>query len=122
MAFAAVFAFVFIIPIAYAIYISFYQQRLIGGNVFVGIDNYARLFKDQQFWAAVMRVSLFTLVQVPIMLFLAAALALAIDPMKLHGTKFFRIGTFLPLRSSCCGVYLDLGFCLRCKIWSCGKF
>ena len=30
------------------------------------------------------------------MLFLAAAMALALDSMKLHGTKFFRISTFLP--------------------------
>ncbi|RDX28089.1 ABC transporter permease, partial [Bifidobacterium breve] len=42
------------------------------------------------------RVALFTCVQVPIMLFLSAAMALALDSMKLHGAKFFRISTFLP--------------------------
>ncbi len=30
------------------------------------------------------------------MLFLSAVMALALDSMKLHGTKFFRITTFLP--------------------------
>ena len=40
--------------------------------------------------------ALFTMVQVPIMLFLSAAMALALDSMKLHGAKFFRITTFLP--------------------------
>ena len=44
------------------------------------------------------RVTIFTVFQVPIMLFLAAAMALALDSMKLHGTKFFRISTFLPMR------------------------
>ncbi|MFR2857846.1 MAG: carbohydrate ABC transporter permease [Bifidobacterium breve] len=94
--FAVVFVFVFIVPIVYAVYISFFQKKMIGGNVFVGVANYVRLFGDAQFWSSVGRVALFTVVQVPIMLFLAAAMALCLDSMKLHGTKFFRIGTFLP--------------------------
>lgn len=94
--FALAFAFVFIIPILYAIYISFFQRRMIGGTRFVGLANYARLFQDANFWSAVGRVALFTVVQVPIMLVLAALMALALDSMKLHGAKFFRISTFLP--------------------------
>ena len=94
--FALVFVFVFVIPILYAIYISFFQKQMIGGTKFVGISNYIRLFHDQQFWSSVGRVTLFTCVQVPIMLFLSAAMALALDSMKLHGAKFFRISTFLP--------------------------
>ena len=69
---------------------------MIGGTKFVGINNYIRLFHDPQFWSSVWRVALFTMVQVPIMLFLSAAMALALDSMKLHGAKFFRITTFLP--------------------------
>ena len=94
--FALVFTFVFIVPIVYAIYISFFEKRMVGGTVFVGVDNYLRLFGDDQFWASCGRVALFTIVQVPIMLFLSAAMALALDSMKLHGAKFFRISTFLP--------------------------
>lgn len=94
--FVLVFLFVFIIPILYAIYISFFENRMVGGTVFVGFENYKRLFADGLFWSAVGRVSLFTIIQVPVMLCIAALLALAIDSMKLHGTKFFRISTFLP--------------------------
>ncbi|ANU43083.1 ABC transporter permease [Bifidobacterium animalis subsp. animalis MCC 0483] len=94
--FAAVFVFVFIIPVLYAIYISFFQNRMIGGNRFVGVANYTRLFHDPLFWSAVGRVAIFTVVQVPIMLGLAALMALALDSMKLHGMKFFRISSFLP--------------------------
>ncbi len=94
--FVLVFTFVTIIPILYAIYISFFQTRMIGGTQFVGFANYVRLFHDQNFWSAVGRVALFTVVQVPIMLFFSAFLALALDSMKLHGMKFFRIATFLP--------------------------
>ena len=92
--FAVVFVFVFIIPIVYAIYISFFKKQMVGGTKFVGFENYARLIQDPQFWSSVGRVTIFTVFQVPIMLFLAAAMALA--SMKLHGTKFFRISTFLP--------------------------
>ncbi|WP_366936167.1 carbohydrate ABC transporter permease [Bifidobacterium sp.] len=94
--FAVVFVFVFIVPIVYAVWISFFQKKMIGGTVFVGLANYGRLLGDTQFWDSVRRVALFTVVQVPVMLFLAAALALALDSMKLHGSKFFRISTFLP--------------------------
>ena len=94
--FALVFTLVFIVPVVYAVYISFFQKRMVGGTQFVGFANYARLLHDQQFWSSVGRVALFTIVQVPIMLFLSAAMALALDSMKLHGTKFFRISTFLP--------------------------
>ena len=94
--FAVVFVFVFIIPIVYAIYISFFKKQMVGGTKFVGFENYARLIQDPQFWSSVGRVTIFTVFQVPIMLFLAAAMALALDSMKLNGTKFFRISTFLP--------------------------
>ena len=94
--FAVVFVFVFIIPIVYAIYISFFKKQMVGGTKFVGFENYARLIQDPQFWSSVGRVTIFTVFQVPIMLFLAAAMALALDSMKLHGNKFFRISTFLP--------------------------
>lgn len=94
--FAVVFVLVFVIPIIYAIWLSLYQQRLVGGNSFVGLANYTRLFHDEQFWASVRRVAIFTIVQVPIMLTLSALMALALDSMRLHGTRFFRISTFLP--------------------------
>ena len=94
--FAVVFVFVFIVPIVYAVYISFFKKQMIGGTKFVGFENYVRLLGDGQFWSSVGRVALFTCVQVPIMLCLSALMALALDSMKLHGTKFFRISTFLP--------------------------
>ena len=90
------FVFVFVVPVVYAVFLSFFQQRMVGGTVFAGLANYRRLVADTHFWQSVSRVALFTLVQVPVMLFLAAVLALAIDSMKLHGMKFFRITTFLP--------------------------
>ena len=40
--FAVVFVFVFIVPIVYAVYISFFKKQMIGGTKFVGFENYAR--------------------------------------------------------------------------------
>jgi multiple sugar transport system permease protein len=94
--FMIVFALVFLAPIAYSIYLSLYRNRLIGGNAYVGLDNYQRVLQDPQFWSAFGRVALFLVVQVPIMLFLALLLALAIDSGRLYGAGFFRVSIFLP--------------------------
>ncbi|MEU6430660.1 sugar ABC transporter permease [Microbispora sp. NPDC046973] len=94
--FIAVFALVFLAPIAYSIYLSLFRTRLIGGTSFVGAGNYLKVLQDPQFWSAFGRVALFLVVQVPIMLFLALLVALAIDSGRLYGSAFFRISVFLP--------------------------
>ncbi len=86
----------FIAPLVYAIYLSTYRNQLIGGNSFVGLDNYTQLFQDAAFWHALLRVLLFLVVQVPIMLGLALAAAMAIDSARLYGANLFRIVLFLP--------------------------
>lgn len=94
--FMAVFALVFLAPIAYSSYLSLFRNRLIGGNSFVGLDNYRQALADPKFWSALGRVSVFLVVQVPIMLFLALLVALAIDSGRLYGRNFFRVSIFLP--------------------------
>ncbi|WP_338019436.1 carbohydrate ABC transporter permease [Saccharothrix deserti] len=94
--FLAVFALVFLAPIVYSIYLSFFRNRLVGGNSFVGLDNYQQVLADPQFWSGVGRVSLFLVVQVPVMLFLALLVALAVDSGRLYGRNFFRLAVFLP--------------------------
>ncbi|MFI5874906.1 carbohydrate ABC transporter permease [Streptomyces sp. NPDC051445] len=94
--FVAVFALVFLAPIAYSIYLSLFRDQLIGGNQFVGPDNYTRALQDEAFWSAVGRVALFLVIQVPIMLGIALLVALALDSGRLYGKSFFRITIFLP--------------------------
>jgi multiple sugar transport system permease protein len=94
--FLAVFVLVFIVPVAYSIYLSFYRDQLIGGNAFVGLLNYQQAFGDEKLWAALGRVALFFVVQVPVMLVLALVAALALDSARLHASSFFRIALFLP--------------------------
>ncbi|WP_457964685.1 carbohydrate ABC transporter permease [Arthrobacter sp. D1-29] len=94
--FMAVFALVFLAPIAYSIYLSVFRTQLIGGTTFVGLNNYTRALSDPQFWSALGRVSMFLAVQVPVMLFIALLVALALDSGRLYGKAFFRISIFLP--------------------------
>ncbi|WP_328498461.1 sugar ABC transporter permease [Streptomyces sp. NBC_00414] len=94
--FVAVFALVFLAPIAYSIYLSLFRDQLIGGTQFVGFDNYQQALQDDRFWDSLARVSLFLAVQVPIMLFIGLLIALALDSGRLYGTDFFRITIFLP--------------------------
>ncbi|MFF7653072.1 carbohydrate ABC transporter permease [Streptomyces sp. NPDC007983] len=94
--FVVVFAFVFLAPIAYSVYLSLFRDQLIGGTSFVGLDNYQQALQDDRFWTSLTRVSLFLLVQVPIMLGIALLVALALDSGRLYGRDFFRISIFLP--------------------------
>ncbi|WP_241562052.1 carbohydrate ABC transporter permease [Streptomyces hoynatensis] len=94
--FMAVFALVFLAPIGYSVYLSLFRDQLIGGNHYVGLANYRQALQDAQFWESLTRVSLFLLIQVPIMLFLALLVALALDSGRLYGRDFFRIAIFLP--------------------------
>ncbi|MFC8225045.1 carbohydrate ABC transporter permease [Streptomyces sp. NPDC057287] len=94
--FVLVFAFVFLAPIVYSVYLSLFRDQLIGGTTFVGLDNYRQALQDEQFWTSLSRVSLFLLIQVPIMLGIALLVALALDSGRLYGKDFFRISIFLP--------------------------
>ncbi len=94
--FVAVFLLAFIAPVVYAIGLSLFRTRLVGGTSFVGLENYLQVLSDGQFWESFGRVLLFLVVQVPIMLLLALAAALAIDSARLYGAGVFRIVIFLP--------------------------
>lgn len=94
--FMVVFAIIFIAPVIYSIYLSFFRDQLVGGNSFVGLDNYIQAATDTKFWESVGRVALFLVVQVPIMLGLALVAALAIDSARLYAAGLFRIVLFLP--------------------------
>lgn len=94
--FMIVFLAVLVAPVVYAIVLSLFRQQLVGGSGFVGLGNYLQLFQDAKFWESLFRVTLFLVIQVPIMLALSLFVALAVDSARLHGSSFFRIAIFLP--------------------------
>ena len=94
--FMVLFVALFIAPLIYALYLSLYREQLVGGNAFVGLDNYTEGLKDKAFTDGVKRVALFMVVQVPIMLTLALVFALIIDSGKVIFAKLYRVGFFVP--------------------------
>jgi len=94
--FLVAFALFFLLPLGYAGYLSLFKDQLVGGTVFVGLENYARAVQDAQLLDGVLRVALFFLFQVPIMLLVALGAALALDSGVLRGAKLFRLGIFIP--------------------------
>ena len=94
--FLLVFLAVIVAPLVYALVLSLFRRRLIGGTTFVGLDNYVRAAVDPQFLAGLGRVGLFLVIQVPVMLLLALFVALAIDSRRVWWPKLFRLGVFVP--------------------------
>jgi len=94
--FLLVFSLSIVAPLIYAVVISLYKKRLVGGTLFVGLDNYVRAIQDPLFQEGLARVLAFLAVQVPCMLVIALCAALAIDSGRLAGRSAIRIGLFLP--------------------------
>jgi multiple sugar transport system permease protein len=94
--FLLVFTFALIVPIGYAIYLSLFRQKLIGGNSFVGLSNYKLALTDPLFWASLRHVLLFLVIQVPVMTALALLAALALDSARLRWAPLYRLSIFLP--------------------------
>jgi len=94
--FLILFAGAFVAPLAYAAYTSLFRTRLVGGTVFAGLQNYREVLHDSAFRDGVLRMARFLVTQVPIMLVLAVAFALAIDSGRLWAPRFVRLSIFLP--------------------------
>jgi multiple sugar transport system permease protein len=99
--FAVLFSLFYIIPIIVAIYQSLLTVEREGTfgkptEVFGGLVQYARVFQDDAFWASILRVAGFGVVQVPIMLGVALLLALLLDSPLVKGKRFFRLAFFAP--------------------------
>jgi multiple sugar transport system permease protein len=94
--FLVVLAVAVIAPVVYAIYLSLFRDRFIGGDQFVGLANYVEAFTDEKLWSGVLRVVLFFAIQVPVMLAFALVAALALDSGRLRWSGAFRVILFLP--------------------------
>jgi multiple sugar transport system permease protein len=100
--FLAGFALVFVIPFGYAMYQSVFAVRKsgigLGGATtqFVGADNFVRGVSDSVFWAGILRVTGFAVVQIPIMLGLSLVMALLLDAVSGRRAKVFRLGFLIP--------------------------
>lgn len=88
-----------IFPFFNTLILSFTDARMLGGGKFVGIDNYIRLLGDPNFWLAFRNTLLYTVVVVPLLVFLPLLLAVLVEP-KIPGIGFFRSIFYTPVVAS----------------------
>lgn len=83
-------------PIAYIIRFAFYNYSGFGEAVFIGLDNFVRLFsRDMAFWDSVLNTFVLTggklLIEIPLALLIAILLH-----QGFKGTSFYRVILFMP--------------------------
>jgi lactose/L-arabinose transport system permease protein len=89
----------FFYPIGKAFLLSF--QTGFGANAqYAGLVNYKRLLSDNTFKTSLVNVLTFLVLQVPVMLLLALALAYTLNDHKLKFRALFRTALFLPCATS----------------------
>ena len=86
-------------PMIKALILSF--QSGVGSSIkWVGLSNYARMFKDKIFTQALGNNFIYLIIQVPIMLILALILASMLNNKNLKFKGLFRTAIFLPCATS----------------------
>ncbi|MCC7448225.1 MAG: sugar ABC transporter permease [Anaerolineae bacterium] len=98
----------FIIPLIMTLWMSLHNWPLIGKSRFIGLDNYATLLSDKQFWASLGFTTKYTLLVTPAIFIPAFGLALLVN-QKLKGVGFFRTVYFMPV---------VIGLTAVCLLWN----
>lgn len=84
-----------VIPMGYSIYLSLTDFNLLTPPEWVGLSNYQQMLHDERFWQSVKVTTLFAAVSVPLKLFLALMVALALN-RGLRALGFYRSSFYLP--------------------------
>ena len=92
-------------PILAVIYYSFTEYNISSPPVWVGLENYAALIKDDVFWLSLQH-SLTYLLVTPVLIFLCVILAIVVN-RKLFGINFFRAMYYIPVISGSIAVGLS---------------
>lgn len=86
-----------IIPIIQTIYQSFFKTGDFGrGNVFVGFQNYVKVFGDTEVWQALINTLKYAVIEVPFSISIALVLAVLLN-RKMRGRSIYRTIIFLPM-------------------------
>ncbi len=93
------FAIFTIYPVISSFLLSF-ETNTTGQYVFSGLHNYTRLFKDPVFYKALKNTFIILIIQVPVMIFLATLLAVALNSPLIKLKGFFRVAFFMPAITS----------------------
>jgi multiple sugar transport system permease protein len=88
------------IPILQSFYISFWDYSLLGGyKQFLGLGQYIQTFQDDLFWQSLKVALLFSIVKVPVQVFLSILLAIFVS-REVRGMGLMRTIIFIPVVTS----------------------
>lgn len=94
--FTLVFLAFLVAPLFYALYLSLFQNQMIGGTRFVLFGNYAKAFSDPDFLDGVWFVIRFSIILIPLQMIVSLAVALVLDILTTTFARFSRLMIFLP--------------------------
>jgi lactose/L-arabinose transport system permease protein len=83
-------------PMLLSLYLSFTRWKGVGPIEFAGLVNFGLIMKDKVFWQSMTNGVILFFLYVPVMLFLALALAVILNSGRVKGFRFFRTLIFLP--------------------------
>lgn len=104
-----------VLPILVAFVVSLTDMNLAGlGNwsriSFIGLENYADLFADRQFWQAMLNTAIFVVLGVPTVIVVSLAIALALNRSQGRFFRALRSFYFVPAITSIVAVALVWGY------------
>ncbi|MBO1510257.1 carbohydrate ABC transporter permease [Metabacillus bambusae] len=87
-----------LIPLLYALVLSFMKWDGFGERTFVGFSNFTSQFYNPDFWKALVNTVYYMILTIPIGIAIALILATALN--KVAGKEFYRIFFFMPVVTS----------------------
>jgi ABC-type sugar transport system permease subunit len=94
--FFLLFAVFFLYPIVFSLWLSLHDTRGIAELRFTGLENFARLFRDAQFWGSMLNAAILFVIYVPIMTAAAVVIASVLNSGFLRLQGLWRSLIFLP--------------------------
>lgn len=92
-------------PVVKAFIVSFQEYKPLG-STYIGFDNYVATFKSSLFWKSIRNTVIYTLLTVPVALFLSFTIAIMILPLRKRVQNIFKGIYYLPVVAS--GVALSV--------------
>lgn len=84
-------------PVFFSFYLSFQKWNMFNNDaVFVGLDNYIRMFQSEDFWMVLKNTAVYTFGTVPLNMLFSLTVAYWLNK-KLIGKKFLRTAFFAPV-------------------------
>lgn len=104
--FVIVFLIFSVYPVLRTLQLSFTSYKGYGDAIWIGFDNYVRVFKDKYFWQAFLNTLNIWILNIVLQLGLAFALTIVFNDMKyrIRGLSIFRAVFYLPNLISCASV------------------